>query len=529
MALFSGWSRRDLLKTSGAASALAAAPLAGAAPAAAAPMALPRLTGLEADNCFTRIGVRPLINARGTYTIISGSRSLPAVKQAMFEASHYYVDLDEMMDGIGARLAQINQAEWGIVTNGCEAAIVLATIACIAGSDVEKAQALPYIKGKDEVIIPRHSRNPYDVGIRMVGAKLVEVETPAQMAAAIGPQTAMIYVMSSPREAKSPLHIAAICAMGKEKGVPVFVDAAAEEPLVPNIHLAKGATLVGYSGGKCLRGPQSSGMLIGDKSLCKAAYFQAAPHHCYGRALKCSKEESMGLLAAVEAWHKRDHAGEQRMWRGWLDHIAGRVKDLPSVRFEYLEPEDLSNKAPRLKIHWDGARLGITGTEVEARLDAGTPRIFLQGGTGTRPDAMNSTLTIMPYMMDPGEEVIVANAIHAVLTNPGSHENPVVPSGAPADIAGDWLVTVRYGRGTGEQHFTIRQQGNAVSGHHKGELYAGELGGTVHADQVTLTSRTPVGGNTIHWTFSGTAKNGALSGMVDMGEYGPAEFSARRA
>ena len=362
MALFGRWSRRDLLKTSGAASALAVAPAATAA-AATTGAGLPRLTGLEAENCFTRIGVRPLINARGTYTIISGSRSLPEVKQAMFEASHYYVDLDEMMDGIGARLARLNGAEWGIVTNGCEAAIVLATIACIAGSDVEKAQALPYIKGRDQVIIPKHSRNPYDVGIRMVGAELVEVETPEQMRAAITPRTAMVYVMSSPREARSPLNIAAICAIGRQAGVPVFVDAAAEEPLVPNIHLAKGATLVGYSGGKCLRGPQSSGMLIGDKSLCKAAYYQAAPHHCYGRALKCSKEESMGLLAAVEAWAKRDHEGEQRMWRGWLDHIAGRIKDLPTVHFAYLQPEDLSNRATRLRIHWDAGKLGITGTE----------------------------------------------------------------------------------------------------------------------------------------------------------------------
>ncbi|MBN9587939.1 MAG: Cys/Met metabolism pyridoxal-phosphate-dependent protein [Alphaproteobacteria bacterium 64-11] len=525
MALFGKWSRRDLLKTSGG--ALAVAPLA-AAPAAAA-IALPKLTGLEADNCFTRIGVRPLINARGTYTIISGSRSLPEVKQAMFEASHYYVDLDEMMNGIGARLAALNGAEWGIVTNGCEAAIVLATIACIAGSDVEKAQALPYIKGKDQVLVPKHSRNPYDVGIRMVGAKLVEVETPDQMRSAIGPRTAMIYVMSSPREAKSPLNIAAICAIGKEKGVPVFVDAAAEEPLVPNIHLAKGATLVGYSGGKCLRGPQSSGMLIGDKSLCEAAYYQAAPHHCYGRALKCSKEESMGLLAAVEVWHRRDHDGEQRMWRSWLDHIAGRVKDLPTVQLEYLQPQDLSNRATRLRIHWDANRLGITGSEVEARLDAGTPRILVENGTGSRPGEMASTLTIMPYMMDPGEEAIVADAIHAALTNPGSHATPTAPSGAPAPVAGDWLVTVQYQRGTGEQRFVIRQDGSTLTGHHKGEIYEGDLSGTVHADQVVLKSHTPVGGNTIAWTFTGNAGANSLAGTVDMGEYGPASFTARRA
>src|SRR5665213_3234535 len=137
-----------------------------AAAAAAAPAAHDSVvhTGTEKDNLFTRIGVRPLINGRGTYTIISGSRSLPQVKQAMFEASHYYVQMDEMMDGIGARLGKLTGAEWGIVTNGAEAAICLATIACIAGANVEKCQALPFIKAKDQVIIPRYSRNPYDLG-----------------------------------------------------------------------------------------------------------------------------------------------------------------------------------------------------------------------------------------------------------------------------------------------------------------------------------------------------------------------------
>src|ERR1700743_3718426 len=160
MALFGRWSRRDILKQSGAVSVagVAVAPMAAEA-------AMPVHAGTDSDNLFTRIGVRPLINGRGTYTIISGSRSLPEVKQAMFEASHYYVQMDEMMEGVGKELARLNGSESAMVTNGCEAAIILATIASIAGSNVEKCQALPYIKAKDQVIIPRHSRNPYDVGV----------------------------------------------------------------------------------------------------------------------------------------------------------------------------------------------------------------------------------------------------------------------------------------------------------------------------------------------------------------------------
>src|SRR5580692_2073679 len=344
MGLFGKWSRRDLLKSSGA-MAGAIAPVAATSRSADA---LPVHSPNHKDNLFTRIGVRPLINGRGTYTIISGSRSLPEVKQAMFEASHYYVQMDEMMAGIGAELGRLMGAEWGIATNGAEAAICLATIACIAGGNIEKCQVLPYIKAKDQVIIPKYSRNPYDLGVRMVGAEIVEVETPDEARAKISGRTAMIYVMSGPQAEKDALNIPTLIAIAKEKGVPILVDAAAEEPLNPNPHLSRGATLVCYSGGKCLRGPQSSGVLLGDKNLCQAAYFQAAPHHAFGRALKCSKEESMGILAAVRQWYKRDHAAEQRMWLDWMQGIEARLKPLASTSFEYLPPEDLSNKAVQL-------------------------------------------------------------------------------------------------------------------------------------------------------------------------------------
>jgi uncharacterized pyridoxal phosphate-dependent enzyme len=526
MGFFGKWSRRDLLMSSGAVAGVMTQVGAASAPASA--LAMPTYTGIEKDNLFTRIGVKPLINGRGTYTIISGSRSLPEVKQAMFEASHYYVQMDEMMNGIGEQLGKLMGAEWGIVTNGAEAAICLATIACIAGANVEKCQALPYVKARDQVIIPKYSRNPYDLGVRMAGVEIVEVETQEELRAKISARTAMIYMMSGPPAEKGSLSIANLCAVAQENGIPILVDAAAEEPLNPNIHLAKGATLVCYSGGKCLRGPQSSGILIGDKGLCKAAYYQAAPHHCFGRALKCSKEESMGLLAAVQQWYKRDHAGEQRMWRGWMQTIENRLKPLPSASFEYLEPEDLSNKATRLRVKWDANVLGITGPELVAKLDAGTPRILIDAGTGRRPDQMASSVIIMPYMMDPGEDRIIADAMHAGLTNPGHYENPVVPGGAPVAIGGSWAVTIQYMHGQGEQKFAIEQSGGGVSGMHHGELYSGKLLGDVRGDRVELRTLMEVPGNNIRWTFTGVVRGGSMSGAADMGEYGLARWTAAK-
>jgi len=362
----------------------------------------------------------------------------------------------------------------------------------------------------------------------MCGVEIVEVDSEEELRAKLSSQTAMIYILSSPAAEKGPLSIANICSIAKTKDVPVFVDAAAEEPLVPNIHLRNGATLVGYSGGKCLRGPQASGMLLGPKDIIQAAWFNAAPHHNWGRAFKVGKEEIMGLLSAVNAWYQRDHAAEQREWRSWLEHIESRVKQLPSITTEYVEPEDLSNRAPQLAIRWDANKLNITGTELAERLDKGTPRILVEDPSGTRPGKMQSSIVIMPYMMAAGEERIVADALYAAFTQPGHYIDPVVPQGAPAQLAGTWAVEIKYKRGVGEQYFTLRQDENSITGSQVGEVYQAELKGTVHADHVELTSEMSVSGNSIPWTFHGVVSGNSINGSVHMGEYGEATWTAVR-
>lgn len=237
----------------------------------------------------------------------------------------------------------------------------------------------------------------------------------------------------------------------------------------------------------------------------------------------------MGLLAAVEQWYKRDHAAEQRMWLGWMQNIEKRLKPLPSTSFEYLEPADLSNRATRLRVRWDGNALGFTGTELVAKLDAGTPRILIDGGTGRRPDQMASSVIIMPYMMDPGEDRIIADAMYAAMTKPGHYPDPPVPSGAPAAVEGAWAVSVEYLCGQGSQKFTLRQDGGDVSGMHQGEIYNGRLRGTVRGDSVEFHTVMEVPGNDIRWTFTGTHQGGRMSGTADMGEYGLARWTAVRA
>src|ERR1700722_12387804 len=530
--------RRRMLQASGALSAfgltttaipLAALPLASAGTEGVkAPAGFPQLNGHEITNLFTEIGVRPILNARGTYTIITGSCSLPEVKRAMYEASFYFVQLDELMAAVGKEIASLMGAPSAMVTTGCEAAIALATLACTAGADIEKCQGLPYVREKTKVIIPKHSRNPYDFGVRTTGAEIIEVETPEQLEDSMTAQVAMIYNMSTPAAANGPLSIANICRIAKAKGTPVFVDAAAEEPLVPNIHIQAGASLVGYSGGKCIRGPQAAGVLLGDSALIRAAWFQAAPHHNYGRGYKVGKEEIMGMLAAVRQWYKRDHAAEWKEWQSWLDTIANRVKNLPSVTTEILQPEDLSNRSPELRLHWDANALKITGTELEARLDAGTPRIMVGGGTGVRPDRMASTITIMPYMMAPGEAEIVADAIYEGLTKPDNYQNPVIPQGETAQLGGKWVVLIDYLCGTGTQHFDLQQSGENIDGMLYGEIYTASLKGKVQASQVTLKGTMQTSGYEVRWTFRGTSTGDRLAGMADMGEYGTVPWRAFR-
>jgi uncharacterized pyridoxal phosphate-dependent enzyme len=526
-------SRRDLLKQTGMLSALAAAaPLSLSAATLMEPPAdtHPMNSGTPTDNLYTSIGVTPIMNARGTFTIISGSQSLPEVKQAMFEASHYYVHMDELMAAVGAEIASHMGAPSAIVTTGCEAAIAVATVACICGTDPERAQAMPYIKARNQVIIPKYSRNPYDFGIRMSGPEIVEVETDEDLRARISEHTAMIYVLSGPRAFEEPLSIKTVCAIAKEKNIPVFVDAAAEEPIVPNIHFAAGATLVAYSGGKCMRGPQAAGVLLGPKDLCSAAFWNAAPHHNWGRALKVGKEEAMGMLAAVRQWYKRDHEAEQKQWLAWDNYIADAVKDIPSVTTQVKMPDaDLSNRAPTLTIQWDAAKVGITGTELVEKLDKGTPRILVAGGHGSRPDKMESSLGIMPYMMQPGDYKVVAETISKYMRNPGHYENPPVYSGATANLAGTWNVTIQYIRGVGEQQFILQQDGSKLSGEQKGEIFNATFEGRVDADHVTLTSVMPANGYQVNFVFTGVAAGNHLSGDVKLGEYGAATFSATKA
>src|SRR5690606_30222814 len=198
------------------------------------------------------------------------------------------------------------------VSSGCAAALTHATAACVAGGNPDLHVRIPNLAGfpRDEVIIPTHSRNVYDAAVRAVGVKVIEVDSIEALKHAIGPKTAMIYFFANDRNETGPMSLTPICEVARAHDVPVLVDAAAEILTVPNVHLQRGATLVAYSGGKVIRGPQSAGLLLGRKDLVQAAWVHSAPHHGFARGMKVGREEMIGMLLAVESWVKRDHEAE---------------------------------------------------------------------------------------------------------------------------------------------------------------------------------------------------------------------------
>ena len=490
-------------------------------------------------NVYERIGVRPLINARGTLTIIGGSMELPEVREAKSLANQQFAQLDELMAAVGKRLAELTGAEWGMVSAGCAAAMSHATAACVAGGNPDLHVRIPNLAGfvKDEVIIPTHSRNVYDAAIRAVGVKIVEVDSPEALRLAIGPKTAMIYLFAGPRADSGPMSTEAICAIANEHGVPTMVDAAAEILTIPNVHLQRGATLVGYSGGKFIRGPQSAGILLGRKDLVQAAWVHSAPHHGYARAMKVGREEMIGMLVAVESWVKRDHQAEWQTWIDRCDHIAQRVSKIPGVTaVVQREPGvSLSNRSPRVTIRWTSAELGLTGADASDLLDKGTPRIALAGagggGRGGQQQQLpgDTGISITSAMLAPGDEKIVAQRVYEVLS--AKHTLKPVPAVAPpaANIAGRWQIEIKYAATASRHAFHLQQDGNRLTGIHQGDFLTRDINGTIDADTVTLASTvTERQGDSLNYRFSGKVSGETLSGTLDMGEYLDASWSARR-
>lgn len=393
--------RRSFLK------ALAATPIIG-------PL-VPKLAAKPRRDYFKELGVRRILNAAGTYTMLTGSLMPEEVIDAWNYAARSFVVLDELHDAVGRRIAELLGAEAAMVTAGAASALTLGTAACITGKDPEKIRRLPNTEGmKNEVIIQKSHRFAYDHAVRNCGVKLVEVETVEELEAAINERTAMMLFLNL-ADPKGKIKREEFVALGKKHGIPTFNDAAADVPPVENLkkYIAMGFDLVTFSGGKGLRGPQSAGLLLGRKDLIEAARLNTCPHaDTIGRGMKVNKEELLAMLVAVERYLNLDHEKEWRELERRAQTIVKAVSNIPTVQTEIVVPE-IANHVPHVHIRWDAARLGLTPAEAKRRLREGDPSIEVTPSS-------DDVLVVNPWMLEPGETEIVARRLREVLRS-GRH------------------------------------------------------------------------------------------------------------
>ncbi len=394
--------RRDVIK------GLATLPMAGVAAGSA--FAAPATSKVVGRDYFKELGVRTFINAAGTYTALTASFMHPEVLEAYNYASTQYVGLNELQDKVGERIAKLLKCEAAMVTAGAASAITLGTAGVVTGGDGENAVKIPTdMTGmKTEVISQKSHRVGYDHAMRNCGVKIVEVETRKEMEAAINENTAMLWFLNFANPSGKVKYDEFIEIAQKHK-IPTMIDCAADVPPVENLwkYTEMGFDLVCFSGGKGLRGPQSAGLLLGRKDLIAAARRNAPPNgNTVGRGMKVNKEEVLGMMAAVEAYLSRDHAADWKLWESQVKLIGESASSVSGVKHEIHVPE-IANHVPSLNITWNQNKVKISPNDVRAALRDGHPSIETVGG--------KDNIGITTWMMNPGEERIVAERIQEIL------------------------------------------------------------------------------------------------------------------
>ena len=460
---------------------------------------------------YSLIGVRSFINCCGTRTIHGGTLMLPQVREAMMAASHFFVNMDELMAGMGKRLSTLTGAEWGMVAPGAAACLCHATAACVTGGDPELMFRLPDTSGmKREVVMPRESRFTYDHAIRSVGVTIVEVDNLREMDAMLDrEQVAMVALLGT---WEVDMTLEAVVDMAHLRGVPVLVDAASEHLQSPEPYTNRGANLVAYSGGKYLRGPQPTGLLLGDRDLVEAAWVHAAPHHTLGRSMKIGKEEVMGVLAAVEYLLKeRDSESEYEGWITSLETIAQHVTRVSGVETEILVSDQ--SDVPRLEIHWDGDHIGLTGLGLREQLLCGDPRIMLDDRGAT-----DTSIFILPFSLQSGEADIVGRHIRDALSHaPLSSKEEVRES---VDVSGAWEIEIALVRRMARHCVDIVQIADVLTGTHQTRWLKNSLNGSVNGNEIVFTSQHRFEGTHLSYRFVGTVSGDEMRGEVEMGSSG---------
>jgi uncharacterized pyridoxal phosphate-dependent enzyme len=380
------------------------------------------LTG--AVDYYDKLGVTKTINAAGTYTYLTGATMPPSVQAAVAQAAKHPVYLEDLQKAAGEYLARQLRCEAAMVTAGAASAITLATAACMTmanGSTASHAMPTDMIGLKNEVIVQRAHRYDYDHALRNCGIRFVDVETLQEYESAFTPNTVMCHFFNASEAGK--ISRENWIRVAQSHGVPCFNDAAADVPPISNLwnYTHMGFDLVAFSGGKGIRGPQNAGLLLGRKNLIGAATKNNSPFDdVVGRGMKVAKEQIVGMVAAVDWFLSQSDAEFEAEFRRRANRIAAALKDIPTLKSEIFIPP-IANNVPHLLIRYDQQRVKISPKEVAKQLHAGTPSIELNPATGSTegsagiPNDANK-IVVGVWMLEPGEDVIVARRLREVLT-----------------------------------------------------------------------------------------------------------------
>ncbi len=374
-----------------------------------------KITGFgSTGNVYEELGVTTVINGQGTMTVLGGSLMRPEVDAVMAMAGQHFVSIPDLEVAAGKRIAEMLKlpANYSaIVTSGAAAAMQSGLAGILTGDNPKFIEQIPDLTGmKSEVIIQKSHRNPFDHQLRNTGAKLVVIETRDDLRKAVSAKTAMMHFSNFANE-EGQIKVDEWVKLGKENGIPTFIDAAADTPPVSHLwdYANMGYDLIAFSGGKAMRGPQCAGLLLGRKDLVAYALLNNSPHEdTIGRSQKVGKEEIVGMVKALECYLNEDHEALNKEWQRRLELISSKLIGLPSVTTSYFVP-DMANHVPHMEIKWDPQQIKITPGEASAALRKGSPSIVVT--TGERAGA----LSLNSFMLQPGEENILADKLYDVL------------------------------------------------------------------------------------------------------------------
>ncbi|HTP31668.1 MAG TPA: hypothetical protein VMJ75_05805 [Candidatus Acidoferrales bacterium] len=376
----------------------------------------------KGEDYYAKLGVPTIINAAGTYTALTASIMPPSVQAAVARAAKHPVRLNELQKAAGEYIAKLVHSEAALVTDGAASALTLGTAACMTLGKRDAIRRIPVdLTGlKTEVVVQKAHRYGYDHALINCGIRFVEVETLGQYEAAFNDRTVMAHFFNAAESGQ----------IGREDwirvahahNVPCFNDAAADVPPIANLwnYTKMGFDLVTFSGGKGIRGPQNAGLLLGRADLIAAAAANNNPNSdTIGRGMKVSKEQIVGMVAALDWFVTQTDAGMEAEFRRRADRIAAQLKGIPTIETKVAIPTVPANVVPHLLIRYDQKRVKVSPHDVAKELRQGTPSIELNPLTGQKAGAGlpndENTIVVGVWMLQPGEELIVARRLKEVL------------------------------------------------------------------------------------------------------------------